>query len=208
MRDSDRKDFCLAIAAMAATYRQEATKALYEGYWQGLKDLLLEAVRHAVRRGLRKSKFLPTVAELRELAGVTTPEDRCVTVWAKVRQAVFSHGIYTSVDFDDPLTNATIRNMGGWPAFSVRMEEDEEKWVRRDFERIYASLARSGISEDMASPLIGTSEQSKQVWGRTDLMRGPKRIACGLPDLPMLPIETPHTLIEAVGLLPSENPGD
>jgi hypothetical protein len=206
MRNSDREDFCLTIAAMATTYRQEATKALYEGYWQGLKDLPLEAVRLAVTRALRESRFLPTVAELRELAGVVTPEDRCVQVWEVVRRAVYRFGYYTSVDFDDPLTNATIRNLGGWPALQERLEKDDDQWVRKDFDRIYASLARSGISEEMAAPLMGESERSKRLHGRQDLMREPERIACGLSVVPVLPGPTNHAALTAeIGAGPPTN---
>jgi hypothetical protein len=197
---TDGDGFRLAIACMAATFRQEATEALYLGYWYGLEDLTLDAVRRAVTRALRECKWLPSVAELRELAGVANPADRCVVAWEKVRRAVLSHGYYTSVDFDDPLTNATIRNMGGWPAFSVRCEEDDEQWVRKDFERIYTSLARGGISWEMAAPLIGVSDQSKRLYGWDDLIPEPERIACGLPALPLLPKAEPLTLAaEAAG---------
>lgn len=207
MRHSDREDFCLSIAAMATTYRQEVTKALYEGYWQGLKDLPLEAVRHAVIRALRESRFLPTVAELRELAGQTSGADRAIRVWDVVGLAVFRHGFYKSVDFDDPLTNATIRNLGGWRVFNVRMEEEDEKWLRKEFDRVYTSLARSGISEDMAGPLIGEHERNNRMQGFLSRVEAPKRIACGLPPFTgLLPSPAPEIkkAIERVGLLPAE----
>ncbi len=68
MEESDRPRFALAIEAMAATFRAEATPALLLGYWMGLGDLPLDDVHTAIGKAIRECEFMPTVARLRILA--------------------------------------------------------------------------------------------------------------------------------------------
>lgn len=189
MLESDRKNFVTAIAAMAATFRQEGTEAIYEGYWVGLSDLDWPAVKLAVTRAIRECEFMPSAAELRKKAGAISPADRAIKAWDALNKAVTRYGYYDSVDFDDKLINATVRSMGGWMRLSERYKTDDEKWIRKDFERIYESLMRSGVSAEAIGPLLGFHEQNNR--GRyDDHVPTVKMIATGLP--PHLP-----------GLLPS-----
>jgi hypothetical protein len=59
------------------------------------------------------------------------------------------------VDFDDKVINATVRGLGGWDALCVRFSEGVEKetWIRKDFTRIYAVMAKRPLSEEQLSPL-------------------------------------------------------
>ena len=181
MQSMDRGEFLQVIAALAATFRQEASEALIEGYWLGLEDLDVRAVKGAAVQAMRTSKFMPAVAELRELAGVLSPADRAVLAWNAVERARALHGYYHSVDFDDPVINATIRTMGGWMAFEERFDSDDAKWIRQDFERTYAALCRSGIGPDLAAPLIGHFDRMNSFNGHLEAVKGPVAIACDLP---------------------------
>jgi len=69
MTPADRPRFALLIAALVLPFRQDITEMLIEGYWLGLDDLPLADVERAVKRAARESKWMPSVAELRELAG-------------------------------------------------------------------------------------------------------------------------------------------
>jgi len=181
MQSTDRVEFVQAIAALAATFRQEATEALIEGYWLGLEDLDVRAVKGAAVQAMRQSRYMPAVAELRELAGVLAPADRAVLAWNVVQKARAIHGYYDSVDFDDPVINATIRTLGGWERFEERFDRDEVKWIRQDFEKTYAALCRSGISEELAAPLVGHFDRVNRFNGFLDTVKEPVAIACELP---------------------------
>ncbi len=180
MQEHDRAEFVTVIAAMAATFRQEASEAVFEGYWLGLSDLTLAAAKHAVTRAIRDCTFMPAAAELRTLAGIMSPADRAIKAWDALQRGLRQHDYYYSVDFDDSVINATVRSMGGWMQLSERFDVDDVKWIRKDFERIYESFCRGGISAEAAAPLIGYFDQANQ--GRyPEAIKPPRRIKTGLP---------------------------
>ena len=178
---TDFDEFAIIIAGMAATFRQEATEALLTGYRMGLGDLTIDDIRAAAARAMRSSRFLPTVAELRELAGEASPKHRAVLAWEAFQKALQFVGVYESVDFDDPIINATIRSLGGWPGIDERIGADGVKWVRKDFERIYETLATTGISEEAGLFLEGLHDQANRQNGHASAVKPPARIATGLP---------------------------
>ncbi len=180
MQEHDRAEFVTVIAAMAATFRQEASEAVFEGYWLGLSDLTLAAAKHAVTRAIRDCTFMPAAAELRTMAGILSPADRAIKAWDALQRGLRKHAYYHSVDFDDVVINATVRSMGGWMKLEERFDEDDEKWIRKDFERIYESFCRGGISTEAAAPLIGYFDQANH--GRyPEAIKPPRRIETGLP---------------------------
>jgi len=189
MIETDRPRFAVVVNALAATFRVEPSKAMLTGYWSALADLPIEAVEAAGQRALRGCKFMPVPAELRELAGVMTPADRAIKAWEAFTRAVSAVGYYQSPDFDDVLINATVRNLGGWMETIVRMEDEDktDKWVRKDFERIYVSLVNSGIGEAAGGHLLGYHEQNNCLNGYGDQIAPPVKVRTGLPPLRQLP---------------------
>lgn len=190
MHDENQPRFRELLTAMAVTLppRADLTPAAFMGYWLGLRDLPLEAFEQAVAMALETCKFLPAPAELRELAGVLRPDDRAVLAWDAVQKAYRDHGADYSLNFDDPAVNATLRSLGGLEAFADRMERDEEKWVRKDFERIYASYCRSGVPEQAALPLVGYYERMNRNNGyHAEADKQLVHVQTGLPALPGLP---------------------
>lgn len=168
MNHSDEEDekFSGLITAMAATFGREADTAMMSGYEMGLGDLPIEAIARAVRTAIRTCKFMPTAAELRDLAGELSPQDRAIRAWDAFAGAVQRLGYYRSVDFDDATINATVRSLGGWERVCVIDDHKEfSTFLRKDFERIYISLYRGGISAEQAQPLIGYSQKENQLKG-------------------------------------------
>lgn len=201
MKNSDRAQFGLAVSALAAVFRQEPTEALLEGYWMGLSDLELGSVQQAIARAMRSARFMPVVVELRELAGEMPPAVRAVKAWDAFGRGVAKHGVYASVDFDDAVINATVRNLGGWEVVLVQMEEEGNKWVRKDFERIYSALATSGISPDAGEPLIGIRDRTNCLHGHRQAIKPPAKVLTGLPPHPPGVISLPHVVTMPVELL-------
>lgn len=188
MQEIDRPDFTVLIEAMAATLppQKEVSRAMFMGYWLGLCDIALDAVRHGVERAIKTCKFMPSPAELRELSGEMKPEQRAIIAWDAFRKAMSSVGWYQSVEFDDPLIHATVRNLGGWCKVIERIEDEDQtdKWVRKDFERVYRAMAETGISEDQARPLIGDADAQNEREGFLEWVRDPIKVSTGLPLLP------------------------
>jgi hypothetical protein len=211
MNQHDAKRFARAISAMAATFRQEATEALFEGYRLGLEGIPIDAIERAIKRAIQGSKFMPSAAELRELAGDMLPADRAVKAFSAVETAYHRHVEGPSLDFDDRIVNATIRNMGGWEAFTERWEQEGRTWTRKEFERIYVSLCRSGVTRRDCGYLIGFHERSNRFHGYRNVIKPPLVIECGLPPAPVA-IEGPGEegrddqarlgLLDGVGRMP------
>ena len=155
MQAKQRPEFVTVVTALAATFGKEASEAMLTGYWMGLSDLELPAFKRAASMALRDRKFMPTVAELHELAGELTPEARAVVAWDAAILANRLHGYYHSVSFDDPAINATIRSLGGWPALDDRLNAEGDVWLRKDFERIFITFARRGVTADEGAALAG-----------------------------------------------------
>lgn len=57
------------LGVLAANFRIDLTDMQREAYELGLSDVVMDALAKAGMRALRECKFMPTVAELRELAG-------------------------------------------------------------------------------------------------------------------------------------------
>ena len=177
MNATDREEFFMALTMMFETLGREASEAQVEGYWIGLSDLEFPDVKRALGRAIRECrKFVPTPAELRELAGVDSPESAAVLAWMELQKAI-RIGPYSHVQFRDPVITATIRAMtGNWAAMCGRFAEgeSEEKWIQKDFVRIYSVFASRGVGEEESAPLAGlsTGEYAKPVLvGKSDEQR-------------------------------------
>lgn len=193
MKETDTPKLQLIIRALAATFHTEPTDALLYGYWLGLEDLDLKVVQHAATRAMRESRFMPCVAELRELAGVgaLSAADRALRAWTAFEAAVYRIGPYHSVDFDDPLVNATVRSLGGWETCCVKADNtaDFETWTRKAFLETYQVLYRTGAGPELTAPLVGIHERESAARGylRDERVRASiavSRVPCGLPALP------------------------
>lgn len=203
MDESDKEQFAVTVNALAAQYRVEPNTPMLTGYWMGLSDLTLDAVNRAATEALRTSEFMPTVAKIRELAGILNPADRAVISWRALCKAMVKHGYYDSIEFDDPVLNATIRNLGGWIEWAERSEHEDEKWLRKDFERVYISLCRSGVSPVEGGPLVGWHDRGNALTGYTEAIKEPIRFLTGLPAA-CLPAPKQQALTEAKPCLPEK----
>lgn len=69
MNADDESAFNALITGAAFNFRFEVTPLVLETLWQGLQDLTLGQVANATGRAIRELQFMPTVAEMRRLAG-------------------------------------------------------------------------------------------------------------------------------------------
>lgn len=147
------------VGALGEAFNRAISKATLEAYRIGLSDLPYEAVALAVQNSLRTSRFMPTPAELRELAGEVQGKDRGVLAWDTVLRSI-GLGAYKHVTFSDGVINATIRSLGGWPTFISRYASaEDEKWLRKEFVETYAVQCKRPLSAEAAAPLPGLLEK-------------------------------------------------
>lgn len=180
MKNSDRRKFATLIEALAAAFRVEPTEALFEGYWLGLRSLDIEDVEAAVVRAIESGRHMPRPAELRASSGVLTPSMRAVMAFEVVARSVRTHGHRASVNFDDPLINASLRLLGGWGRVCLLPQEEFAKWVRKDFLATYEGLCESGVSDDLCVHLPGLDEVENHA-RFPGLKPSIKQVTSGLP---------------------------
>ena len=210
MEKHDLPRFVEFIQALAAAFNREADEALLLGYELGLRDVPIDAVEIGVQRALSDSQFMPTPRELRDLSGVLSLQGRAVIAWAAIEKAASQP--YQSIYFDDAVTMAAIDNLGGWDRFTAEgmTREQFDVWLRKEFERVYVELGRSGR---VRAPhhFAGLFEKDNRARGWCDAMgithdlhgneiARPLLIATGLPPLALPHYET------ATPALPAERP--
>jgi hypothetical protein len=120
-----------------------------------LADLPIEQIEFAVMDFVRRGTDFPTPAAIRKHAldaDGLSDSDRSIVAWDCVRKAISSAGSYRTVDFEDKVINATIRQMGGWVSL-CNTPPAELKWVGKDFCKRYEIVCRAAIGDP--SPLPG-----------------------------------------------------
>jgi hypothetical protein len=169
-----------SVEALAINFGKAAGEELFLAFEMGLDDLPIDQIERAVRRAMRECAFMPTVMQVRELAGVVSDKDRSVLAWECVLRAIRKIGMHGSVDFDDPVINATVRHLGGWEKVSG-VETDQLDWVRKAFEANYQACCRAGISQREARPLLSVHDAYNAANGFLSEVKPPLKIESGLP---------------------------
>lgn len=162
---TDAERFAIVMNALGAAFTRPITPAVLTAYEIGLEGLTIDEIEAAAKRALQTCRFMPTPAELRELAGGLKPEDQAVLAWETAVRAVENYGWYHSVQFEDAAITATIRSLGGWQRFCERCGGEEEKWLRQEFLRTYAAYCKVGVSPEAALPLAGEFERQNTLLG-------------------------------------------
>lgn len=171
MTEQERKErFATAIVGLFESYRQKASDALLRIWFQALGDIPPDVLDAAVVQAIQKLKFMPTVAELRELAGTGggSFEAMAERAWQQFTEAVRRLGPDKSVNFQDGVINAVIRHHGGWQRVCDLPRDEFDKWLRKDFIATYVRLCRDGCPEELRRYHAGHYEIENTRWiGRT-----------------------------------------
>jgi len=152
-----RPDIRDALTILAGSFRIDATDALYTAAILALDDIAPDALKIAVKRAITECKFMPSFAELRELAGVPkppSPDDEAAIVWGQVRQAIRTIGGYGNPPDFGPAGNAALSSIGDW--WSVTgMEKRELDMAAKRFIEAYAAHRRNGTEGLDSVRLLG-----------------------------------------------------
>lgn len=113
MTNHDSAEFARLFTLLSQTFDKEASDALAQIYFDGLKDFAIEQVAAAVNQAVRTKKFWPKVAELRELIEGSV-DDRAAQAWAAFLEAAADGG-QASIRFSDPAAARAVDAVfGGW----------------------------------------------------------------------------------------------
>ena len=156
MESADRGMFGVAISTLLELHGREKSEGMLDLYWESLKDLTAPEFRAAVVRASRELKFLPKPSELRDLALGNLAQQKMLNAaaaWEVVHAAMVKYDYTHSVDFG-PLTNAVVRNMGGWLWLCGRSLNDLT-FDRKKFEELHQAMAGSSIGAERSAPLPG-----------------------------------------------------
>ncbi len=170
-----------AIMAMCEMFKSPLSEAAMQLYVAAIQDLTAEQVNFACAKLMTTAKFRPVPAEVREAAGArqVSGADRAALAFEALSKAIPNVGYYRSPNFDDPLINATVRMLGGWERVCEMPEEEFDKWYRKEFERTYQTLLRTGVNGEAAAPLVGHFEKVNRLNGHP--VQSQVLIETGLP---------------------------
>lgn len=111
MTADDAPRFAELMAGLAETYAEPISKVRGSMYFDALSDLTIDQVELGVRLALRRSKFFPRPAEIREHVEGNT-DDRAAEAWASLMNAIRRVG-YVRLPELEPATMETVRRLFG-----------------------------------------------------------------------------------------------
>lgn len=138
-----REEFLQAMAYMGAAYGKRIPQEQVEVWYTFFHDENIGVFRQAVSRTICKSRYLPSVAEIRaEIALVKYPmlSLNAVEEWDAVQQAVRRYGYYNAQQATEslnPFTAKIVKMMGG---ISAICQSDSGEWLRKEFIRLFNEL--------------------------------------------------------------------
>jgi hypothetical protein len=155
MRLADKKPFA---EMLQATYtelyqREPLSRIALQLWWGAFADIDIAAFSAALSGWVTRAgrgQHPPKPADILKLIGGSI-EDRAILAWRKAEAACARVGQYHSVCFDDPMINAAIEQMGGWPKLCAGPEADLQ-WRERDFKALYVALTESGAEHPAHLP--------------------------------------------------------
>lgn len=191
------------VETLAEAFRAKVSPLTIRAYFVGTFDLTLEAIEDAAMRAITESQFMPTVRELRILAGILMPEARAAAAWDILRRVIPHVGIYKSVNFDDPIINATVFSIGGWVRICETPSGDKfDVWLRKRFEEKYVQLLATGVTVEMAAPLHGLDAITNHATGYDEWIKPPQLVETNLPPhARQLVLERPKGIGQAIRYL-------
>lgn len=188
--DNEATEIDLWIGKLHAAFGKSADEVTLEAYADGLEDLPVRAIAEACRLAIRSQKFVPTVSELRIIAGFdVTIDSRIMIAWGELNKAMSLHGPYPSIRFNDPPLNQTIQDLGGWVVISDTPMKDWDSHFRHRFITTYKANveARRGTM----SAQLGINAMANVAQNMDEYTKPPIEVDVGLPKLDRISYDPP-----------------
>lgn len=169
MKAEDRERFGVAMGVMGENFQKAPSQSLAEIYFKFLEDLSIEDFEKACTTLINTRKLtgtFPLIAEIREAArpGMQNMDLLVDHAWRKLMVAVERHGYYDSILFDDGPIHQILKSWDGWMNWSGTVTNDELKWVRKDFDKLYRAYYAMNLPRPV-DHLIGYFEHQNALSG-------------------------------------------
>ena len=145
----DAEEFAKAMTFLGVAYNKEFTQEQLGVWYIFFRDVTFEDFRKAITRLIVRSKFLPSIAEIRsEITDMANPDlqKSAEEGWADVKRAIQMYGYSRQDEAMKSLNSFTadvVRRVGGFRAIC----EAEDEWKRKDFIRMYDAMAERARNE-------------------------------------------------------------
>lgn len=138
------------LAVLAEVYEKDFSPAALNLYWLALQEYEWEQIESGLK-GIIKTHMYPTFPTPAEIIRCIEPPE-CVSLkalegWRSLNCAIELCGTYGSPTFRDPVVARTIAYLGGWIELCYKsrgMSDTDWDWLRREFVRIYQTVATHG----------------------------------------------------------------
>lgn len=182
MTDDEQEAFANEVTILLESYGRRATPAQCVGYIRAMRGVSLREAASAVQAAMESPReHPPSPGQLRELAlcGPGGYIARAEYAWTEFVEAVERIGADKSISFDDGLTNATVRTLGGWVECCEKTGDDFDTWLRKGFIETYVRFCQSGASEEMRQGHVGRLRRMNAAYSDEQLRMLP-HAECGV----------------------------
>ena len=144
------------VEILEASYKEKLSKGTSKIYWDMLKNYDDKIIKEVTIKCVKELKYFPKISEIIE-AIEGNPKDEAELAWIYLKEIIDKEGYYHSVSFPKyPAVGAVILDMAdGWCEFIDMIDDDEVKWIKKDFLRIYPIMKKRG---DYPKELAGQFE--------------------------------------------------
>lgn len=139
-------EFAKGMTFLGLAYNKEFDEEQVKVWFTFFYDTQYDDFRKAVSRIVSRSKFMPSIAEIKdEIVTMTNPVMQLSAneEWEQVTRAIRNYGYYdpeNAVKSLNPYTANIVRMMGGFQRLC--MSEDGD-WTRKNFIRLFDELTES-----------------------------------------------------------------
>ena len=153
------------IEIFEASYKEKVSKETSKIYWDILKDYDDKTIKDITIKCIRELKYFPKISEIiNAIEGNSV--DEAELAYLEFMKKLDTEGSYLSVEFTKyPAISATVEALGGWIRISDTLIDDE-KWLKKDFIRLYGIMKKRGDYPDI---LIGRFELDNSNKGYTEV---------------------------------------
>ena len=167
----NKQDILKAVAPLQLAYNASLDDARLRLYVEMLSDIPPSILETAVKKLIMTNKFLPSIAEIREVAygikgiisGTAAPDES--EAWGEVAKAIRSVGYYGKPKFSHEAITTAVNNIG-WQDICMTTN-DGMNTLRSQFRRAY-QLAAQRQKDNRDNAVLGISpsnEKLKQLTG-------------------------------------------
>lgn len=168
----NKQDILKAVAPLQLAYNASLDDARLRLYVEMLSDIPPSILETAVKKLIMTNKFLPSIAEIREVAygikgiisGTAAPDES--EAWGEVIKAIQSVGYYGKPKFSHEAITTAVNNIG-WQDICTTPNEGTNT-LRAQFRRAY-QLAAQRQKDNRDNAVLGISpsnEKLKQLTGK------------------------------------------